>query len=44
MSIICKKNYTAPEMEVVNIEVEQAIMANSSTIEELGEMLEEMGW
>ena len=37
-------NYIAPQMEVVNIEVEQPILSSSGTIEELGQLLDEMGW
>lgn len=36
--------YITPEMEIMSIEVEQAILANSLTIEELGEILEEKEW
>ena len=37
--------YIAPEMEIVNIEVEQAILqASPGSVEDLGDWLDEMGW
>ena len=37
--------YIAPEMEIVSIEVEQAILqASPGSIEELGEWLQDMEW
>lgn len=38
-----KQAYICPAMEVVNIEVQQAILAGSQ-IETLGEIKEEMDW
>ena len=42
-----KQNYISPAMEVVNIEMQQAILAGSmdaNQIETLGETKEEMEW
>ena len=38
-----KQAYSCPAMEVVNIEVQQAVLAGSQ-IEPLGEIKEEMDW
>ena len=37
-----QNNYISPEMEIVNIEVEQAIL--SASIENIGDTLEEIDW
>lgn len=39
-----RQHYVSPEMQVVNIEVEQAILNGSNTIENIGGRKEDIDW
>ena len=39
-----EQNYISPEVQVVNIEIEQAILNGSNTIENIGDTLPEKDW
>lgn len=44
MNKITENIYIAPEMEVVNIEIEQSILLQGSQIEQLGDRSEDLEW
>jgi hypothetical protein len=44
MNKITENIYIAPEMEIVNIEIEQSILLEGSQIEQLGDRLDDFQW
>lgn len=44
MNKITENIYIAPEMEILNIEIEQSILLEASQIEQLGDRLEDLEW
>ena len=45
MNNLKTKHYISPEMEMLEMEIEQAVLQNSpGTIEELGDILDEIIW
>lgn len=44
MNKITENIYIAPEMEILNIEIEQSILLQGSQIEQLGDRLEDIEW
>ena len=44
MNKITENIYIAPEMEVVNIEIEESILLQGSQIEHLGDRSEDLEW
>mgnify|MGYP003506117093 CR=1 len=44
MNKITENIYIAPEMEILNIEIEQSILLQGSQIEQLGDRSEDFQW
>ena len=44
MNKITENIYIAPEMEILNIEIEQSILLQGSQIEQLGDRLDDFQW
>jgi hypothetical protein len=44
MNQITEKIYIAPEMEILNIEIEQSILLEGSGIEQLGDKKDDLTW
>ena len=44
MNKITENIYISPEMEIVNIEIEQSILLEGSQIEQLGDRLDDFQW
>ena len=44
MNKITENIYIAPEMEILNIEIEQSILLQASQIEQLGDRSEDLEW
>ena len=44
MNKITENIYIAPDMEILNIEIEQSILLQGSLIEQLGDRSEDLEW